>query len=366
MSIQFRSKWSVASILLIIAAVVLYSCSKSNNGGGETPGNTTDAFKSKMLTNYANNIIIPAYANFNTSLLTLETAVNAFLQAPSTTTQQALATPFKNVYVSYEGISVVYFGPSAALFFNGFANSFPAAIAKVETGISSGVYNFTIPTTSDSIQGLPALDYLLFSSDAVAKFSAPNADNRKKYVTDLLTRLKTLTADIISQWNGNYRNTFTSSLKTDVGSSIGFLINRFAYEMDALKGPRIGWPFGKQSNGIVFADKCEAYYSGISKDLAVANLSSLKNYFTGGSSEGISEYLVLIKKEQLNTDVLAQFEVAINALNDIPAPLADAFTNAPAKVEEAYKQVQKLLTLIKTDVASATGVQITYMDNDGD
>jgi predicted lipoprotein len=136
--------------------------------------------------------------------------------------------------------------------------------------------------------------------------------------------------------------------------------------MDALKGPRIGWPFGKQSNGIVFANKCEGYYSGFSAELAVANLTSLKNYFTGASANGIADYLVLLKKDQLNNDVLAQFDVALTALKAIPDPMSAAFTNNPAIIENAYKEVQKLLTLIKTDVASATGVQITYMDNDGD
>jgi len=75
---------------------------------------------------------------------------------------------------------------------------------------------------------------------------------------------------------------------------------------------------------------------------------------------------VLLKKDALNNDVLTQFDKALTALQAIPETLAQSFTaNAPA-VENAYKEVQKLLTLLKTDVASATAVQITYMDNDGD
>src|SRR4029078_3713778 len=134
---------------------------------------------------------------------------------------------------------------------------------------------------SDSIQGFPALDYLLFSANAVQKFSAPGAENRKKYVQDIIIRMKWLVSNTLSQWNGSYKATFINSTQTNVGSSIGYLINQFAFELDALKGPRIGWPFGKRSNGIVFADKCEGYYSGISSALAVANLTSLKNYYTG-------------------------------------------------------------------------------------
>jgi predicted lipoprotein len=145
------------------------------------------------------------------------------------------------------------------------------------------------------------------------------------------------------------------------------MVNQFAYQMDMLKGPRIGWPFGKQSNGIVFATKCEAYFAGISVELAVENLSALKSAYTAaGSGKGISDYLIALKKTTLNNDVLAQFDLALAKLKLIPDPLSATLTTQPAVVDAAYKEIQKLLTLLKTDVPSATAVQITFMDNDGD
>ena len=137
--------------------------------------------------------------------------------------------------------------------------------------------------------------------------------------------------------------------------------------MDMLKGPRIGWPFGKQSNGIVFGTKSEAYFAGVGAQLAIANMTNLKNTYTGGSSnKGIAGYLVSLNQATLNTDVTAQFDLVIAKLGAIPDPLAESFLSSADKVEAAYKEIQKLLTLLKTDVASATGVQITFMDNDGD
>ncbi|MFT3936158.1 MAG: imelysin family protein [Chitinophagaceae bacterium] len=354
-------------LFVVVMAIGVYACSKSSSsGGGDTNPSSNDAFKTTMLTNYADNLIIPAYTDFQTKLTALETVVNNFLNTPSSTTLDAVKPVFKDAYLSFERISMPFLGPASSLAANSYINTFPAVASKIESGIQSGSYDFTITVVSDSIQGLPALDYLLFSSGAVNKFSASDAANRKKYVRDVLARIKSLTQNISNQWNNGYRAVFIASLKTDVGSSIGLLVNQFALEMDKMKGPRIGWPFGKQSNGIVFADKCEGYYAGFSAALAVENLSSLKNYYTGGSASGIDDYLVLLKKDQLNKDVLAQFDIAINSLKAIPDPLSAAFTNNAALVDEAYKQVQKLLTLLKTDVASATAVQINYMDNDGD
>lgn len=353
-------------ICFLTLAVVLYACSKSSNGGNENPTSETDDFKSGMLVNYADNIIIPAYTDLQTKLNQLEGNIQTFLATPSVANQDLLKTNFKSAWLSYENISAAYFGPASALLLNNYLNTFPTVVSKIENGIQTGNYNFAVPVASDSIQGFPALDYLLFSPTAIQKFTEPASANRKKYVQDVVTRMKSLVGDALNQWKTTYRSTFVGSLKTNVGSSIGNLVNQFAFEMDALKGPRIGWPFGKQSNGLVFADKTEGYFSGISVALAVQNLTSLKNYFVGASGNGIADYLVLLKKDQLNNDVLAQFDVALNALKAIPEPMSAAFTANPAVVEAAYKEVQKLLTLIKTDVASATAVQITYMDNDGD
>lgn len=354
-------------MIALLASVMLWvlACGKSDKGGSDDKG-AADTFKKTMLINYADNLIAPAYADLQTKVDLMETAINSFLSAPASGTQAAVKAPFKNAYLAYENISALYFGPGAALQLNNSFNTFPTSITKVEAGIQSGNYNFAAPVVSDSIQGFPALDYLLFNADAITQFTGSTAVNRKKYVTDILIRIKTVLTNVTGQWKNSYRDAFVNNLQTNVGSSIGSLVNQFAFEMDAMKGPRIGYPFGKQSNGIVFANKCEGYFSGITKELAIANLTSLKKYFTGGTADGIADYLVLLGKQTLNNDVLSQFDVALNALNAIPDPMSAAFSGNATLVENAYKEVQKLLTLIKTDVASATAVQITYMDNDGD
>jgi predicted lipoprotein len=243
---------------------------------------------------------------------------------------------------------------------------FPADINDIENNSSSGTYNLLVNSSVDE-QGFPAMDYLLFAENALQKFSEPTAPNRIKYVKDILARMKTLVNTVLTEWQSSYRTEFISNTRTDVGSPIGYLVNQFAFEMDQLKGPRIGWPFGKQSGGVIFADKSEAFYSGLSLPLAIENLSNLKNAYMGGSNgKGIDDYLTALNKQELNTDVLSQFDVAINKLKAIPDPLSTAFTQHKDLVDAAYKEIQTLLTLLKTDVASATGVRITYQDSDGD
>lgn len=360
---------------------LFYSCKKSSDPD-PVPGGATGFDKTAMLANYADNLIIPGYAAMQQKLTALQVASDAFLTAPSAATQAAVKLAYQETHLQYERIACFHFGPAEAVLLDIFMNfsgsldySFTTAgqltgfsidSATIESNISSGAYTLSNMTRSSFYsQGFPALNYLLFGPNAVAKFGT-NTANRVKYVKDVVARMKALVDKVSADWT-TYRADFIANTKTNSGSPIANLVNQFAYQMDLLKGPRTGWPFGKQSNGQVFATKCEAYFVGISAALSIENLSSLKNIYTGaGTGKGISDYLVSLQKATLNADVLAQFDLALAKLKLIPDPLSVSLTTEAPAVEAAYKEIQKLLTILKTDVASATAVQITYMDNDGD
>ena len=357
--------------------VLLFSCSKNSS----SPPNEDPGFdKTAMLTNYADNIIIPAYLKLQEDVDALVVAVDAFADAPSLATLDEVKAVYRKVYHTYENIEVFNFGPAGAVQLDYYVNfsgglnysftddgeltGYTVDSVSIENNITSGIYDLTVYARNNFYsQGFPALGYLLFGPNAIAKFEN-NTANRVKYLKDVVQRIKTLTDKIVTDWN-TYRSTFIGNTKSDVGSPIGNIVNMLAFQMDMMKGPRIGWPFGKQSNGIVFPSKSEAYFAGIGSALAGENIKSLKNTFVGGS-KGISAYLVSLDKETLNNDVLAQFDITIGKIDAIPDPLSASFTDEAAKVEEAYKEIQKLLTLLKTDVSSALGVQISFMDNDGD
>jgi Imelysin. len=360
---MMRKQILLVALLAGLIATICYACSKGGGSSDPQPDNGFD--KAAMLTNYADNLVIPGYTAMQSKVQDLDADIGTFLATPTDAGLQSAKAALKEAYLQFERIAVNQYGPAETYLLVNFLNTFPADTTKINANIQSGSYDFTSAGTVDQ-QGLSALDYLLAETGALQQFTGGNAAARKKYTQDIVARIKSLVDKTLADWKNTYRAQFVSNTRTDVGSPIGYLVNQFAYEMDQLKGPRIGWPFGKQSGGTVFADKCEAYYSGISKALAIENLSSLRKSYTGGDGKGIDDYLVSLKKEQLNADVLKQFDVTLAKLNAIPDPLSAAFTANKDLVDAAYKEVQLLLTLIKTDVASATGVRITYQDSDGD
>lgn len=367
------NKPGIAALSMLMVLFYI-SCSKKSNPGDDKTANGFD--KTAMLTNYADKLIIPAYEQMQLKLTGLQTSVNVFLATPNPTTQAALKTVFKDAYLQVERISVLEFGPSKDNSLIGFINTLPANTMKkigektdlaiMEENIASG--NWILAQNSAvHQQGFPALDYLFFANDAIAKFTGSNSANRKRYVQDVLDRIKSLLDQTLSTWKNTYRGQFISNTQSNSGSPISYLLNQFAYEMDMLKGPRIGWPFGTQSGGVQFPELCEAYYSGLSLDLTVENISSLKNMFTGGASDkGISDLLAALGNTQLKDEILNQFNVVDAKLKAIPGPLSSALTNNKLAIEDANKEIQLLLRLIKTDAVSKLGVQISYVDNDGD
>ena len=374
-------KYFFVIIILITAAFVFYSCSKS--GGDSDPYNPPAGFdKSAMLQNYADNLIIPGYVALQQKITAFQTSADAFLAAPSASLQDQVKLTYKELYLQYERVAAFQFGPAETELLDIFLNysggldynfntageltGFSVDSVNIEKNILSGTYNLTtMNRASFYSQGFPAIGYIFFGPNAIAKFSSNNAA-RVKYAKDVITRMKTLVDKVVAAWP-TYKTDFVSNTKTNVGSPIGNIVNQLAYQMDLLKGPRIGWPFGKQSNGTVFASKTESYFTEISAQLAAENMTALKNtYRGGGNGKGISDYLVSLNKTTLNNDILAQFDIVITKIKLIPDPLSTALSAQPDLVENAYKEIQKLLTLLKTDLASATAVQISYMDNDGD
>lgn len=357
-------KWPVA-LVIVMAVGLIIACSKKSGPGDTQP--TVNGFdKGAMLANYADNLIIPAYTGLQQQIEALETGINIFLNNPSATTQQALLPVFKTAYLQFEKVSVDQFGPAERVLFNNFLNTFPTDNAVIDGNINRGTYDLSANSAINQ-QGFPALDYLLFGPNVVQKLTASNSANYKKYVQDVVARMKTLNSGVLNTWKTTYRADFTGNTKSDAGSPIAFMINQFAFEMDQMKGPRIGWPYGKQSGGTQYPQNTEGYRAGISVALAVENLTNLKAMFNGGGNgKGMSDYLVALNKQQLSTDVLKQFDVAINSLKAVPDPLSTALVNNKTQLDAAYREIQILLTLIKTDVASATGVRITYQDTDGD
>ncbi|MBX9850271.1 MAG: imelysin family protein [Cytophagaceae bacterium] len=365
-------------ILFTGSLIFVSSCKKKNE-----EENKPEFDRKGMLTNIGNNSIIPNYEKLKTALQELDTAVTAFNASPDLTNLSALQNAFKEAYKAWEINSVFEFGPAEQEMLRANLNTFPAYVVKIESNITSNTYSFDDPDNITT-KGFPAMDYLLFGVGAdnnaiLAKYTTDtDAANRRNYLQAISNYIRGKVETVNNAWSpsgGNYINTFINASGTDVGSSLGQLVNQLNQDFEMMRTPKIGIPLGKQTLGSPLPAKAEAYYSGISAELALTQLKAIENIFLGRSEAGVDgsgldDYLAYLKAPynggQLSDAIKNQFTTAITKLQAVPDPLSSTVQNNPAIVDAAYIELQKLLVLLKTDMPSALGVLITYQDNDGD
>ncbi len=341
-----------------------------------------DFDRKEMLANMGNNMIIPAYQNFRLAALNLDSAIAVFNLNPDATKLLFVQNSFKDAYLEWQACSAFEFGPAEQAYLKMSLNTFPANTTKINDGITSGFYNLNALANLD-MKGLPGLDFLLFgigkdNSEILAKYvSDGDATNRRKYLVDLSADIKIKITNVLNSWlptGGNYINTFVNSPGTDIGSAIGLFTNQFIHDLEILKNYKLGIPLGKQSGGVLYPEKVEAYYSGISLELATINLQTLERIYLGkdklNDGQGYDDYLIHLGAQyngnSLNDAIKAQFSTAISKLQAVPNPLSASIVNNRIVPENAYKEIQKLVILLKTDMCSSMGILITFVDNDGD
>ena len=333
--------------------------------------------KQELVNNYADNLILPNYNSFSLSLDSFINSYNSFKVSGSLSDFSLVKQKFNSAYLKYQYISLFEFGPAEQELVRINFNVFPTDSVQIKVNIVTGVYNLSAASNVDA-KGFPAIDYLLFDvnrteSQIINSFAS--SGTKKQYVTDLLAEMRSKTSAILASWNSSYKNQFTSSLSTDIGSSIGFLINQLNYELDYLKNSKIGIPLGKKSLDIALPEKCEVYHSKKSIEYLLATLTSIENTYLGRNSAGIDgkgfdDYLDHLDAKynggSLNSAIKNQFTTARTKFNAITGNLDAQVISNPVLVNVAYTELVKLLVLLKTDLPSNLGVVITYQDGDGD
>ncbi len=372
--------WKFLAFLAIMVSIGSMGACKKDKTLDEDPSSKDQAAfdRKAMLKNYGENLIIPGYETLKGSVKDLESAASSFVSAPSKTKLQDLQARFREGYADWQAVSVYEFGPAKDLALRSFSNTFPTDTAKIEDNIATGNYDLSDFDT-EAEKGFPALDYLLFDpyNGDTAVVNAFGSQARQDYLMDVIADLKGNVTQTLQEWKpsgGDHLSSFVSATGTDVGSSLGLMVNQLNYDLEIIKNAEIGIPLGKKSLGNPKPKNCQAYYSERSVSLAKTHLKALRDCYLGkgsaGDLRGLDDHLSHIDAQSsngpLDKAIRDQFAKTLDQIEKIPEPLSQAVVNDPSPVDQAYTELKKLVTLLKTDMPSELGVQITYQDNDGD
>lgn len=365
---------------LITTVIVLISCSSDSENSSSSGDNFN---RTEMLTNWANNIIIPRYENYQTKVNTLKTATTTFVTNPNEVSLIALRTSWLEAYKAYQYVSSFNIGKAEEINLNNITNIYPTNIAGIETNIANGNYNFTLLSQYDK-QGLPAIDYMInglaTTNAEIINFYITNANatKYKQYLTDIANQLKVSIDSVVTDWNGSYKNTFISSNGNSISSSVNRMVNNFVkhFEKDIRAG-KVGIPAGVFSNGTLFPEKVEAFHKNdVSKMLLNEAIKGAQDFFNGkhfnSTTEGSSlksylNFLGTVRNGQnLSTIINTQF----GTINTTNASLNDSFSvqvNASnMALLSSYDAMQQNVVYFKLDMMQALNITVDYVDADGD
>lgn len=367
-------------VLFLIASFVLYACSSNNN---EANSNGDNFNRTALLTNWADNIIIPSYLNYQTKVQNLQTNVSVFTSSPSEFNLQTMRQSWVEAYKAYQNVTLFYFGKAMEINLKEATNIYPTDVAGIETNIESANYNLNLLSQFNK-QGFPALDYLingLGTTDSdIVNFYTVHANNvkYKQYLTDVTAKLYSNVTLVIEDWNNGYRDIYVANNGNAVSSSVNITTNLFVknFEKDIRAG-KLGIPGGVFSNGTKFPEKVEAYYKkDISKILLNTSIQAEQNFFmgkhfnsttTGESLKSYLDYLNVVRNgENLSTIINNQFAVIYSTNNNLNDNLAQQVTSDNSKILDSYDALQQNVIYMKLDMMQALNITIDYVDGDGD
>ncbi len=375
--------WIKGLYLGLFSLVLFFGCGKDQTTTKKEDGNTID--RKALLTNLADNIIVPAYADFKTKLDVMRSKSDAFVAQPNNANLLALRTAWQEAYINWQRVELFDFGPGQTFAIRSYFNIYPTNEAVIQANIASGNANLELPANY-ATQGFPALDYLIngvATDDAgiVAYYTtSTDATKRVNYLKQIVAQMNTAFTSVNNAWKGDFANSFKSKTAIDAGSSTSTLVNGYILNYERyIRSGKIGIPAGVMTPGQTFPNKVEAFYK---KDLSLtlaktAHQASYdfyngKAYASNSTGYSIKSYLTSLSAKDavsgtLLSDIIAtQFEVCTAKLNTLNNNLSSQVTNNNQLMVDTQVQMQKLVKLLKVDMTSAMSITITYTDNDGD
>ncbi len=375
-------KQAYKGVAVILTLSLVFGCKKEK---GEPPPNDqlADNYdRQPMLSNLADNYIIPAYSAYQTATNDLKAKATDFNAALTGAALDSLRDQWEQALLVWQDVAFLELGPAANISLRSQTNVYPVDTTEILSNIQSGAYDLELPENFDA-KGFQAIDYLINGiagpDDSIVSLYAgsPATQNYLQAVTD---ELADNANSILSSWQGDYSTSFIdNSASNAIGSSVSDLVNalNLHYETYIRKG-KVGLPAGV-FNGFSetpLPTHVEALYFGRSLPFLHRSLDAIRqflngeNYTSQENGEGLDDYMRHVKAttggQPLEEVIDNQFDDIRTKLATVNDPLAEAVVSDNATVRSLYEELQEMVAMLKVTMTNALDVSITYQDTDGD
>jgi len=353
----------------------------TNSSSGTTSTNSSSQSETfdrgTILLNYSENIIIPRYTIFKSSMDNLKNSIDTFKSTPSSDNFDLLQNNWIDAYKKWQYVEMFNISKAEEIMYNLKMNTYPVSKERIDNNIDAEKTDLSNPNDW-SAQGFPGLDYMIHgiaeNKDAVIELYSSNS-KYGDYLSTLGNLMSDITNSVVEDWN-SYKDTFNTSIENTATSAFNMMVNDFVFYFEkGLRTNKIGIPAGRFSS-LPLPEKIEAYYyskngfGNLSKTLVLEARQAATEFFTGSNSEGIkgpsySTYLDYLETE-IGPTVETKLEEAKVRLDNLQDNFITQIDDNNTLMLLAFDALQTIVVNLKTDMLSNFNIAVDYTDADGD
>jgi predicted lipoprotein len=328
----------------------------------------------------AKNYLIPRYQTLAEATGAQYAVLQKFCAAPDAAGLEAARTAFHRAVDAWMAIQHIRLGPVALAFRreriahwpehrNAIGNELRQRLAGRDRAALEAQ---SFARSSVAIQGLPALERLLFEQDSLAKYTATGATARYRCELTLAIgrNLATIAGELISEW----RDDMLPALASGEAHPIYFdspkgatrlLLTDLQTLLQTVIDLKLEKVIGKDTDKAK-PKLAENYRSGRSLRNIVINLETAAEMY--GGEGGFGEFIRAEENgETIDQQLYQGFEQALSSVRKLP-PLEEAATdpNQRRQLNDTIIYIKAVRNEVITEVPKAADVKLGFNELDGD
>jgi len=341
-----------------------------------------DADYSAAVAETAKATIIPGYQAFGDAAKEMQNRLDALCKTPGDETLGAARRQFTVLATAWARIQYISFGPIfehqrafRIEYWSDKRNVVGRQLAEVlKKQEHAALEPQRFATTTVGVQGLPALERMLFGDDALSELKGANAAFRCGLFAAISNNLETIARDVVTGWTEG-DNAFLARIEHPSGDdaelpsgrdAAGRLLNDLLTATIAMRDMKLLAPLGSSLEKAK-GQQAEYWRSGQSNAVLAANLEGWRALF--GTDRGLGGLLAAQPDgKPVADDVAAAADQAAQALAQIALPLNEAVADAGQRkrVEAFAVQLVKLRDLLAGPVTTTLNIPVGFNALDGD
>lgn len=358
-----------------IFSLLLVAC------GGQTP-------EQKVLEHTAQQIILPLYTELNAETGDLVERVDGFCAVPAAETQLAAQHQWRRSMEAWAGVQPIDFGPLEDNNLRWKLHFWPdrkdLARKKIEAMLAgdSELTVERVSTGSVSVQGLAAIEYLLFDQHggALTRYLDDIDGRRCQLLQAISNRVEQVTGQLVSQWAGNEQQSGFAVVFSAPGAenprypddkaALAALLSSLVVGTEVVKRNKLGIPLNNGKGPTTAKPyRLEAWRSQHSLALMQASMKTLENLYRGEEGKGLVSYLA--NQNAIEPALLEKIDEGFAAVNGqfskLQSPLFGQLKKEQpyADLVVLYKQLDGLQRSL-SQLPERLDINLGFNSNDGD